>query len=92
MYLVWRKAVKRSNWSKVCRLELTQVGQQGQLSVLIAALVPPVTTPSKNQDFVSNIDALTQAVALTMFPAVLHPGTLTGQQGVCSSWGGCGDL
>lgn len=50
IYLVWRKAVERSNWSQVCRLELTQVGQQRQLSVLVAALVFPVTTPRKNQD------------------------------------------
>lgn len=51
MYLVWREAVERSNWSKLCRLELTQVGQQRQLPVLVAALVFPVTTRCKTQDF-----------------------------------------
>lgn len=55
VYLVRRKAVERSNWSKVCRLELAQVGQQRQLSVLIAALVFPATRPCQNQDFEDRI-------------------------------------
>lgn len=55
MYLVRRKAVERSNWSQVCRLELTQVGQQRQLSVLITALVFPVTTRSNVQAFADQI-------------------------------------
>lgn len=41
VYLVRREAVQRSNWSRVRRLQPAQVGQQGQLSVLIAALVLP---------------------------------------------------
>lgn len=28
LYLVWRKAVERPNWSQAFGLELTQVGQQ----------------------------------------------------------------
>lgn len=93
VYLVRRKAVERSNWSKVCRLELAQVGQQRQLSVLVAALVFPVTRPCQNQDSEDRILTPSHgAGALTMFPAVQHPGTLTGQKGGCSSWGGCGAL
>lgn len=39
------------NWSQVCGLELTQVGQQRQLSVLVAALVFPVAAQRENQGF-----------------------------------------
>lgn len=55
MYLVWREAVERSNWAQVCRLELAQVGQQRQLSVLITALVFPATTRSNIQAFADQI-------------------------------------
>ena len=42
VYLVRGEAVQRSDWSRIRRLQLTQVGQQRQLSVLIGALVLPV--------------------------------------------------
>lgn len=42
MYLVWDEAVQRSNWSWVRSLQLTQIGQQRQLPVFIAALMFPV--------------------------------------------------
>lgn len=42
LYLVRYKAVQRSYWSRVRGLHLAQVGQQRQLSLLVAALVSPV--------------------------------------------------
>lgn len=42
LYLVWREAVQRPDWSRVSGLQLAQVGQQRQISLLITALVLPV--------------------------------------------------
>lgn len=42
VYLVWCEAVQRSDWSRVRTLQLTQIGQERQISLLITTLVFPV--------------------------------------------------
>lgn len=98
MYLVRYKAVQRSYWSRVRGLHLAQVGQQWQLSLLVAALVSPVRHhPSQEMMHQGTFLAVKVKTdwwsgVLTPFLDAPLPGTLTVQRGECNSSGGCGSL
>lgn len=98
MYLVRYKAVQRSNWSRVRGLHLAQVGQQWQLSLLVAALVFPVRHhPSQKMMHQGTFLAVKVKTdwwsgVLTLFLDAPLPGTLTVQRGECNSLEGCGSL
>lgn len=71
VYLVWCEAVQRSDWSRVWTLQLTQIGQERQISLLITTLVFPVKCSDMRCSQESGIMFLHQYInnggALTLF-------------------------